>query len=86
MTAQIHTIAEDAIGLFLEYRDAHGCDEEQARVRALEEVVEGVRSHEQHAGTMLARIQELMDSSPWGPTRAQACRTLFEIRQVLSDV
>jgi hypothetical protein len=33
--------AEDAIGLFVEYRDVHGRDEEEAKVEALAEVAEG---------------------------------------------
>ena len=35
-------IAEDAIGLFLEYRDQHGQDEAQARASAVSEVLEAV--------------------------------------------
>jgi hypothetical protein len=34
-------IADDAIGLFLEYRDQHGRDEEAARIEAVQEVREG---------------------------------------------
>lgn len=33
--------AEDAIGLFLEYRDVHGYEEERAKAAALLEVFEG---------------------------------------------
>jgi hypothetical protein len=35
-------LADDAIGLFLEYRDQHGYDEPQARAAAAHEVAEGV--------------------------------------------
>lgn len=34
-------LAGDAIGLFLEYRDSHGYDEDAARVAAIREVTEG---------------------------------------------
>jgi hypothetical protein len=34
-------IADAAIGMFLEYRDAHGRDEDAARVEAVQEVIEG---------------------------------------------
>jgi hypothetical protein len=34
-------IAEDAIGLFLEFRDQHGRDEDAARIEAVGEVREG---------------------------------------------
>lgn len=33
--------AEDAIGLFIEYRDVYGYSEEDAKVQALAEVAEG---------------------------------------------
>lgn len=33
-------IAEEAIGLFLEYRDVHGYDEEQAKDKAVQEVIQ----------------------------------------------
>jgi hypothetical protein len=38
------TVANDAIGLFLEYRDQHGYDEVSARSAAVSEVVEGLRA------------------------------------------
>jgi len=34
-------VAADAIGLFLEYRDMHGCDEEAAVIGAMREISEG---------------------------------------------
>ena len=34
-------IAEDAINLFIEYRDVHGYDEEAAKAQAISEVIEG---------------------------------------------
>lgn len=34
-------IAEDAIDLFLEYRDIHGYDEERAKAQAILDVIEG---------------------------------------------
>jgi len=36
-------VAADAIGLFLEYRDMHGCDEDAAVRGAMREVTEGLR-------------------------------------------
>ena len=36
------TIADQAIGLFLEYRDMHGHDEESARLEAVHEVNDGL--------------------------------------------
>jgi hypothetical protein len=33
-------IADDAIGLFLEYRDTHGHSETDARIMAVQEIVE----------------------------------------------
>lgn len=38
------TVAEQAIGLFLELRDRHGHDEETALARAVIEVDEGARA------------------------------------------
>ena len=35
------SIADDAIGLFLEYRDQHGHSEESARASAAQEVADG---------------------------------------------
>lgn len=35
------TLADNAIGLFLEYRDAYGYDEEAAKAAAVRDVVEG---------------------------------------------
>ena len=37
-------VAESVIGLFLEYRDTHGCDEETAAARALLEIFEGTQA------------------------------------------
>ena len=37
-------VAKDAIGLFLEYRDVHGHDEETARAAALVEILEGLQA------------------------------------------
>lgn len=37
-------LAEDAIGLFLEYRDVHGYDEARAAALAVIEVREGVEA------------------------------------------
>jgi hypothetical protein len=43
----VESVAEDAIGLFLEYRDVHGvADEDQAKARALHEVAEGLAAIE----------------------------------------
>lgn len=37
-------LADDAIGLFLEFRDVHGQNEEQARASAVLEVRQGVQA------------------------------------------
>jgi GNAT superfamily N-acetyltransferase len=44
--ARVRALADDAIGLLLEYRDQHGRDEEQARLEAVAEVVEGEEARE----------------------------------------
>ncbi len=36
------TIADQAIGLFLEYRDVHGHSEDSARLEAVREVSDGI--------------------------------------------
>lgn len=38
---RISALADDAIGLFLEYRDEHGYDEAASRVSAIGDIVEG---------------------------------------------
>jgi hypothetical protein len=35
-------LADQAIGLFLEYRDVHGYTEQEARVEAVHEIVQGI--------------------------------------------
>lgn len=37
-------VAEDAVGLFLEYRDVHGRAEDEARIEALGEVAQGLHA------------------------------------------
>jgi hypothetical protein len=44
------TIANDAIGLFLEYRDKHGFDEETARAKAVCEVLDGLNAEREQCG------------------------------------
>jgi hypothetical protein len=39
--ALVAQISDEAIGLFLEYRDRHGRDEPAARLAAVAEVIEG---------------------------------------------
>jgi predicted transcriptional regulator YheO len=39
--------ANDAIGMFLEYRDVHGQDEEQARASAVEEMRQGIEAEKE---------------------------------------
>ena len=41
LAAEAPDVAEQAIGLFLEYRDVHGHDEDSARAAAVREVAEG---------------------------------------------
>jgi hypothetical protein len=43
--------ADEAIGMFLEYRDQHGYDEEHARVAAVNEVREGVQAELEDTAT-----------------------------------
>jgi len=40
------SLADDAIGLFLEYRDRHGQSEDDARISACLEVIEGTDNFE----------------------------------------
>jgi hypothetical protein len=42
LAAEAPDLADQAIGLFLEYRDSHGHDEESARAAAAREVAEGI--------------------------------------------
>jgi hypothetical protein len=41
-TMSAYQLADEAIGLFLEYRDVHGCSEESARAAAALEVAQGI--------------------------------------------
>jgi hypothetical protein len=41
---EAYQVAEDAVGLFLEYRDTHGRAEDEARIEALGEVAQGLHS------------------------------------------
>ena len=43
-------IADQAIGLFLEYRDKHGKTEDHARARAIREAIAGVEELERAEG------------------------------------
>jgi len=45
--ARAQELADGAIGLFLEYRDVHGCPEGRARPAAVQEVLEGERAREE---------------------------------------
>jgi hypothetical protein len=40
-------LAEAAIDMFIEYRDCHGYDEDQAKGKAIQEVVEGEQAREE---------------------------------------
>ena len=50
---------QDTIGLFLEYRDRHGCDEEIAAIKAVSEVLEGMDARDE--GARLGREAGLAD-------------------------
>jgi hypothetical protein len=39
-----YRLADDAIGLFLEYRDVHGYSEQDARLAAATETADGIRA------------------------------------------
>ena len=41
-TLSPYRLADEAIGLFLEYRDVHGYDEESARLAAATDTAQGV--------------------------------------------
>jgi hypothetical protein len=41
-TMTAYQLADDAIGLFLEYRDVHGYTEQDARLAAATEVAQGI--------------------------------------------
>jgi hypothetical protein len=53
------TIASEAIGLFLEYRDKHGKTEEQARVCAIFDVLEGISAIQEIKAFEAERQREL---------------------------
>lgn len=59
MTVSVDQIADQAIGLFLEYRDQHGYSEETARLLATNDVVEGSR--------FLAELRGSRDEPPAPP-------------------
>lgn len=46
----IRQLAEEAIGLFLEYRDRHGFSEDHAMISAAQEVVDGSEAYEPEQG------------------------------------
>lgn len=65
MADDINSIAEQAIGLFLEYRDVHGYSEESARNQALIDLAEGasVEIPEDHPADCVCdahSVEELM--------------------------
>ncbi len=62
------TLADDAIGLFVEYRDVHGHDEPAARAWAVTEVVDGEAAREELE--WLVRYREL----PHGPVPVEVVR------------
>ena len=63
----INQIAEDAINLFLEYRDVHGFeDEDVAKAKALNEVSEGTAEEQRRLDTfpeLLAALERLDDAA-----------------------
>lgn len=61
----IETIAFDAIGLFLEYRDKHGYDEDTARAKAVCEVLDGGGLSEEQR-SLVTRVSRITttDSRP----------------------
>lgn len=71
--------AEAAIDLFLEYRDAHGYDEDVARAKALNEVSEGLRATQDlGADPTVSRIRDAADSRPrYGDPTIYECQ--FEV-------
>jgi hypothetical protein len=46
-TMSAYQLADEAIGLFLEYRDVHGYSEEQARLAAVAEVNDGIAAEQE---------------------------------------
>jgi hypothetical protein len=46
-TMSVRQLADDAIGLFLEYRDKHGYSEQEARVEAVHEMVQGIDAEQE---------------------------------------
>lgn len=86
-------IADDAISLFLEYRDRHGQSEGQARVSALNEIAEGEQTiHEpgQDGQARLAPIREVWEKYKEHDTRFQNAVLTYgyndsDVRDVFHD-
>lgn len=45
--------AQEAVDLFLEYRDVHGCDEAAARVKALTDIMEAINASPDLEGSLV---------------------------------
>lgn len=69
MTAQ--QIADDAIGLFIEYRDRHGYDEDRARAQAVIDVIEGASVD---VDALHAEMAAALTPNDNGYTTCHACR------------
>lgn len=71
MTASAGQLAEAAIGLFLEYRDLHGYDDEAAAAKAVLEIHEGTQATRELAAYDLAAADVRTQASPppAGPAR-----------------
>jgi hypothetical protein len=69
-------IADDAIGLFLEYRDQHGRNEEAARIEAVQEVRDGLSPEAQEAVAALAAPDVIVT-----PARVERCDRGHEHRE-----
>jgi hypothetical protein len=59
---EVIKIAEDAVNLFIEYRDVHGFIEEDAKLQALAEIAEGTSPGAYEAQDQLHEWQERGES------------------------
>lgn len=94
--ARTASLAEDAIGLFLEYRDVHGYSEERAAALAIIEVREGVdaveeiNADEREGGGLMAalsdaRALDLLQRLLRAPEWDSACDYIEMVADVVRD-
>jgi hypothetical protein len=58
----------------------------ERRIGELLEQLQATRDRHAALEVQVAKVQQFLDESPIGPTRSQACLTLFNIQQVIEQV